>query len=100
MFYRAFSCVPLALCCLLYKTSILQVEPALSALEGSVLTTGRSEKSSVSLVAQSCPTFCNPMDYTVHGVLQAKILEWVAFPFFPTQGSTQVSRIAGGFFTS
>jgi len=31
------------------------------------------------------------MDYTVHGILQAKILEWVAFPFsrgiFPTQGS-------------
>ena len=32
-------------------------------------------------VAQSCPTFCNPMDYTVHGILQARILEWVAFPF-------------------
>ena len=32
-------------------------------------------------VAQSCPTFGDPMDYTVHGVLQAKILEWVAFPF-------------------
>ena len=24
---------------------------------------------------------CNPMDYTVHGVLQARILEWVTFPF-------------------
>ena len=32
-------------------------------------------------VAQSCPTLCDPMDYTVHGVLQARILEWVAFPF-------------------
>ena len=32
-------------------------------------------------VAQSCPTLCNPMDYTVHGILQARILEWVAFPF-------------------
>ena len=31
-------------------------------------------------VAQSCPTPCNPMDYTVHGMLQARILEWVAFP--------------------
>ena len=30
-------------------------------------------------VAQSCPTVCNPMDYTVHGILQARILEWVAF---------------------
>ena len=55
-------------------------------------------------VAQSCPTLCNPMDYTVHGILQPRILEWVAFPF--SRGSsqprdrTQVSRIAGGFFTS
>ena len=32
-------------------------------------------------VAQSCPTLCDPMDYTVHRVLQARILEWVAFPF-------------------
>ena len=32
-------------------------------------------------VAQSCPTPCDPMDYTVHGILQARILEWVAFPF-------------------
>ena len=31
-------------------------------------------------VAQSCPTLCNPMDYTVHGILQARILEWVTFP--------------------
>ena len=32
-------------------------------------------------VAQLCPTLCNPMDNTVHGILQARILEWVAFPF-------------------
>ena len=31
-------------------------------------------------VALSCPTLCNPMVYTVHGILQARILEWVAFP--------------------
>ena len=31
-------------------------------------------------VAQPCPTLCGPMDYTVHGILQARILEWVAFP--------------------
>ena len=29
-------------------------------------------------VAQSCLTFCDPMDYTVHGILQARALEWVA----------------------
>ena len=44
------------------------------------------------------------MDYTVHGILQVRILEWVAFPF--SRGSSQlrdriqVSHIAGRFFTS
>ena len=38
-------------------------------------------------VAQSCPTHCDPMDYTLHGILQARILEWVAVPF--TRGSSQ-----------
>ena len=32
-------------------------------------------------VAQFCPTRCDPMDYTAHGILQARRLEWVAFPF-------------------
>ena len=55
-------------------------------------------------VVQSCPTLCNPKDYTAHGILQARILEWVAFPF--SRGSSQprdrtpVSRIAGRLFTS
>ena len=31
-------------------------------------------------VSQSCLTLCDPIDYTVHGILQARILEWVAFP--------------------
>ena len=30
-------------------------------------------------VTQSCPTLCDPIDYTVYGILQARILEWVAF---------------------
>ena len=55
-------------------------------------------------VAQSCLTLCIPMDYTVHGILQARILEWVAFPFsrgsFQPRDRTQVSRIVGRFFTS
>ena len=38
-------------------------------------------------VAQSCPTLCDPMDYTVHGILQARILDWVAVPF--SRGSSQ-----------
>ena len=49
-------------------------------------------------VAQSCPTLCNSMDYTAHGILQARILEWVAFPFsrgyFQPRARTQVSCIA------
>ena len=32
-------------------------------------------------VTQSCPTLYDPMEYTVQGILQARILEWVAFPF-------------------
>ena len=32
-------------------------------------------------VPQSCPTLCDPMNYTVHGIIQARILEWVTFPF-------------------
>ena len=38
-------------------------------------------------VIQSCPTLCDPMDYTVHEILQARILEWVATPF--SRGSSQ-----------
>ena len=52
--------------------------------------------------AQSRLTLCDPMDYGVYAILQARILEWVAFPI--SRGSsqsrdlTQVSCIAGGFF--
>ena len=55
-------------------------------------------------VAQSCLTLCNPMDCTVCGILQTRILEWVALPF--SRGSSQsrdqtlVSLIEGGFITS
>ena len=31
-------------------------------------------------VTQSCPTLCDPMDCTVQGIFQPRILEWVAFP--------------------
>ena len=51
-----------------------------------------------------CPAFSDPLDYTVHDIIQARILEWVAVPF--SMGSsqprdqTQDSGIAGRFFTS
>ena len=51
-------------------------------------------------LAQSCPTLCNPMDCTVHRILQVRILEWVAFPSFSRSSQprdqTQVSCTAGG----
>ena len=36
---------------------------------------------------KSCPTLWDPMDYTVHGIFQTRILEWVAFP--SSRGSFQ-----------
>ena len=59
------------------------------------------------LIAQLCPTLCNPMDYnppdsSVHGILQARILEWVAIPFSGgsshLRDQTQVPCTAGRFF--
>ena len=60
------------------------------------------------LVTKSCLTLGNPMDYSppgssVHGILQERILEWVAIPFsrgsFQPRDQTQVSCTAGGFLT-
>ena len=60
------------------------------------------------LVAELCPTFCDPTDCSlpgssVPGILQA-ILRWVASPFSressQPRNQTRVSRTAGGFFTS
>ena len=55
-------------------------------------------------VTQLCPTLCKPMDYTVHGIVQARIMDWVAFPFSggssQPRDRTQVSHFVGGFFTS
>ena len=64
--------------------------------------------SSESEVAQSCPTLCNPMDcslpgFSVHGIFQARVLEWAAISF--SRGSSQprdqtlVSCIASRRFT-
>ena len=64
---------------------------------------------SESEVTQSCPTLCDPMDCSppgssVHGILQASILEWVAMPFSKglprLRDRTQVSCTAGGCFTT
>ena len=64
--------------------------------------------SEVCSAAQSCPTLCDSVDCSppgpsVHGILQARILEWAAMPSSrgssPPREQTQVSSIAGGFFT-
>ena len=60
-------------------------------------------KATLVKVTPLCPTLCHPMDCTVHGILQARILEWVAIPFsrgsFQARDRTQVSCIAGRLFT-
>ena len=60
-------------------------------------TTSKRQKQDLNLL-------CDPMDYIFHGILQARILEWVAFPFSreisQPKGRTQVACIAGRFFTS
>ena len=38
----------------------------------------REPRESEVKVAQSCPTLCDPMDCTIHGILQVRIPEWVA----------------------
>ena len=65
---------------------------------------GNSEENRDRREIQWCPPLCDPIDYTVHGILQARILEWVTFPF--SKGSSQprdwnqVFLSVGGFFTS
>ena len=53
---------------------------------------------------QPCLTLCDPMDYAIHGIIQARILEWVAFPSSressQPRDQTRVSHIADRFFTS
>ena len=63
-------------------------------------------------VSQSCPSLCDPINYsppgsTVHGILQARMLEWVAISSLwdlPNPGieltSLASSALAGGFFTT
>ena len=72
------------------------------------LEAGLVQDESESEVAQSCPTLCDSMDcslpgFSVHGIFQARVPEWVAFSFSRrsslSMDRTQVSRIAGRHFT-
>ena len=53
-------------------------------------------------VAQLCLTLCDPTDYTVHGILQARTMDCAAFPFSrgSSQSRNQTSCTTGRFFTS
>ena len=67
-YYTKLDQVTIALCCLT-ASSLFPIHPIV-----------------VVLVTQSCPTLCDTVDCTapgssVHGIFQARILEWVAFPF-------------------
>ena len=68
----------------------------------------KSQKTDKVLAAQSCPTLCNPTvgslpGSSVHGILQARILEWAAVPFSrrysQPRDQTQISYIVSEFFT-
>ena len=89
------------------------MEPSSLALAGTFFTTEPPGKPiciylTCVLVAQLCLTLCNPMDcsppgFSVYGIVQARILEWIAIPF--SRGTSQprdrtlVSCIVGRFFT-
>ena len=84
-----------------------RIEPRSPTLQADSLPAepqGKPRSLQFSSVTQSCLTLCDPMNYTVHGILQARILEWVAFPF--SRGTsqpkdwTQVFHIAGWFLTT
>ena len=90
------ACEKIKFCCLSYLSyGILLWQPKLTSMM-------------YVLVTQSGPTLFDPMDCSspsssVHGILQARILKWVAFPFSrrssQSRNQTQVSCIAGSFFT-
>ena len=84
---------------------------SLRLAEGTGAPLGRLSQRALSEVklAQSCPTLCDPMDCSppgssVHGVLQARTLEWAAIPISrgssPPRGQARGSCMAGGFFTA
>ena len=95
----------------LWLPIVIKVSPKESHYsdKGTLKTYPLSSSVCMCLVTQWCLNLCNPMDYIAHqvplsmGILQASVLEWVAMP--SSRGSsqprdwTQVSRIAGRFFT-
>ena len=86
----------------------LQAEPLPSEPPGKPTHT-HTHTHTHSEVVQSCPTLCDPMDCSlpgssIHGIFQARVLEWVVMPSSRTSSQprdqAQVSHITGGFFTT
>ena len=90
------------------------IEPAPSALKGGLLTLECQGKSLLGILiacvclGAQCPALCDPMDcsppgFSVMGILQARILEWVVMPSSrassQSRDRTQFSHVVGGFFT-
>ena len=74
------------------KTIALTRQTSVDKVMSLLLNMLSSEVASASEVAQSCPTLCNPMDCSlpvssVHGIFQARVLEWIAISF--SRGSSQ-----------
>ena len=57
------------------KSSIILIFTMVETLSHSIATAMKVK------VAQKCSTLCDPMDYTVHEILQARTLDWAAIPF-------------------
>ena len=89
------------------KTAIIFQEKYLNKKQLKIMDTINKPNKCL-LVVQLCPTVCDPIDCSlpgssVHGILQARILEWIAIPFSKASSHlrdwTWVSYIAGRFFT-
>ena len=82
---------------------VIQGEGRVMKMKNKLTTTTSIQSSVLCLVAQLCLTLCKPMDYSlpgssVHGILQTRILEWVAMPSsredkFVTPNSPTISRL-------
>ena len=77
---------PWNFCTLFYVSGYVPVTPSLLSMRTWIEFVSYCCVSEFQVV-QLCLTLCDPKDYTVHGILQARILEWVAFPFY--RGSSQ-----------
>ena len=84
-----------------FEELVMDREAWRAAIHG--VTKSRTRLSDCCLISKSCLTLEHHGLYTVHGILQVRILEWVAFPFSwgssQPRDQTQVSHIAGRFFT-